>query len=306
LRSILLQTLPPAEVIVVESGPFNTAKQIVDRYMDHFKQRGVRLKYLRNLEGSLTLAKDIGIQNATFELVSFLDDDMVIHKDYYKAIMEVYEKIPYALGVMGKNLLGRKEKMRKIIDAYQKVFLIRIDCDSKFRVLPSLGNTYSDREGIIECEWLSGCATFKKEVLLKIRPDKNLKKYSENEDIDLSYRIYKKYPGTLFMTTKAKYLHGDPQMIRNVNRELLYMTEVYNLYLFYKNIDQNLKNKIIYIWSRIGRMFLLSIRFLIYKQVRYIPDILFATLYCLKNMKNIIKQDLNFFNKKLGNSYEGN
>jgi hypothetical protein len=141
---------------------------------------------------------------------------------------------------------------------------------------------------------------------LKIRPDKNLKKYSENEDIDLSYRIYKKYPGTLFMTTKAKYLHGDPQMIRNVNRELLYMTEVYNLYLFYKNIDQNLKNKIIYIWSRIGRMFLLSIRFLIYKQVRYIPDILFATLYCLKNMKNIIKQDLNFFNKKLGNSYEGN
>jgi glycosyltransferase involved in cell wall biosynthesis len=114
LRSILLQTLPPAEVIVVESGPFNTAKQIVDRYMDHFKQRGVRLKYLRNLEGSLTLAKDIGIQNATFELVSFLDDDMVIHKDYYKAIMEVYEKIPYALGVMGKNLLGRKEKHIRI------------------------------------------------------------------------------------------------------------------------------------------------------------------------------------------------
>jgi glycosyltransferase involved in cell wall biosynthesis len=190
LRSILLQTLPPAEVIVVESGPFNTAKQIVDRYMDHFKQRGVRLKYLRNLEGSLTLAKDIGIQNATFELISFLDDDMVIHKDYYKAIMEVYKKVPYALGVMGKNIMVSKEKpIRKIVEAYQKVFWIRINYDSKFRVLPSLGNTYSDREGIIESEWLSGCATFKKEVLLKIRPDKNLKKYSWNEDIDLSYRI---------------------------------------------------------------------------------------------------------------------
>jgi hypothetical protein len=89
-------------------------------------------------------------------------------------------------------------------------------------------------------------------------------------------------------------------------RELLYMAEVYDLYLFYKNIDQSFKNKIIYIWSRIGRMFLLSTRFVVYKQARYIPDILFATLYCLINMKNIIKQDLNFFNKKLGHYYEGN
>ncbi|MCX8182316.1 MAG: glycosyltransferase family 2 protein [Candidatus Methanomethyliaceae archaeon] len=302
LKSILKQTLLPAEVIVVESGPFNVAKEVVNRYKEKFGQLAIELKYFRNLEGSLTIAKELGIQNASFEIVSFLDDDMIIHKDYYKAIMEVYERVPYTLGVMGKNVekMGKRKILSKLVEAYQKIFLIRINHDFRFRLLPSMGNTYSDREGIVECEWLSGASTFKKDILLKVRPDSNLKKYCWNEDLDLSYRIYKKFPGTLFFTSKAKYLHKNVQLIRSVNKELLFMSEVYDLYLFYKNFDHSLKNGIIYLWSRLGRLFLLFGLFVINGEISQIPNIVLAPFYCLKNIRFIINQNLTFFNDKLG------
>ena len=92
LKSVLLQTSPPAEIIVVESGPFDASKSLIDRYKNLFKEIEVELRYLRNIEGSLTNAKDLGIKNSNFEIISFLDDDVIIDREYYKAIMEVYEK----------------------------------------------------------------------------------------------------------------------------------------------------------------------------------------------------------------------
>ncbi|MEM4213797.1 MAG: glycosyltransferase [Candidatus Methanomethylicaceae archaeon] len=301
LISILKQTVPPSEVIVVESGPFDVAKGVVELYKNGFRKNGIELKYLRNAEDSLTIAKDLGIQTSAFEIISFLDDDMVIHKDYYKTILDVYRKIPNALGVMGKNVqrIGKKGMLSRLVEVYQRIFLIRINHDFKFRVLPSLGNTYSDREGIVECEWLSGPSTFKKHILLKIRPDKNLRKYSWNEDLDLSYRIYKRFPGTLFMTSNAKYLHGPPKSLRSANKEILYMAEVYDLYLFYKNFDQTLRNRINYIWGRIGRVILLLVLFILRGEGRNITNVMLAPLYCLKNLRFIINRDLTFFNQKL-------
>jgi hypothetical protein len=80
-----------------------------------------------------------------------------------------------------------------------------------------------------------------------------------------------------------------------VGRERAFMEEIYNLYLFYKLIPQTFKNKVIYIWGRIG-----TIIYKIFK-LRFL-DIYFsfsATIFCVKNLHNIRKGNLDFFNKTI-------
>ena len=61
---------------------------------------------------------------------------------------------------------------------------------------------------IINCEVLNGSnCSYKRKILEKFRFDENLKRYSYSEDHDLSYRIYRKYPRSLYQTPHAKLVH---------------------------------------------------------------------------------------------------
>jgi len=305
LDSIIVQTKPPEEVLIIDNGTITDSKNLVEGRKKEFEKKGIILKYIKNeRENSVTVAQNIGIKNSTHEIISFLDDDLTLDENYYKEIIEVYKKIPNALGVEGHNQ-GAKER-NVIIDikkAFNKLFYVEpIDDKDKCRLLPSLGVTYpSFPNEVINCEWLSGATTYKKVVLEEIKPDENLKKYSWNQDPDLSYRVFKKYPNSLFLTPRAKYWHEKAREGRIPTRELIYMAEVYDLYLFYKDIDQNLKNKLIYLWSRIGRSsrFALLLIFKYKSETTGIKHIIMAPFYCMKHIKEIKKGDLRFFNETL-------
>jgi glycosyltransferase involved in cell wall biosynthesis len=306
LRSVLAQSISPTEVIVIDNGYIYETRKTVEKMESLFSSRGIKLKYIKNNENSLTVAKNIGILQSSGDIISFLDDDLILDSNYYREVTKVYETIPNALGVAGyiEHRQVKRGIASKILDAYKRIFFISIKGDSKFRVLPSLGNTYSDRSGVISCEWLSGASTYKRNILKIVKPDENLKKYCWNEDLDLSYRIYKRQPGTLFILTNAKYFHSVSPIGRNPKKELFYMVEVYGLYFFYKNIKQSLKNKAIYAWCRLGKAFLNCLILLFGARTRtedkrLIFHAVYAPLYSIMHLKNIIRQNLDFFNKSL-------
>jgi hypothetical protein len=170
-------------------------------------------------------------------------------------------------------------------------------------LLPSLGVSFpSVVDEIITCEWLSGAnQSYRREILKEFRWDENLKGYSQGEDLDLPYRIFKKYPDSLFMTPHAKLVHNEAEEGRPQKRELIYMDIIYLTYLFYKNIDQNFKNKVIYLWSRVGRI-IFNIAFSIFRSKSKLTEIKYtlgASFYCMRHLKEIKKGDLEFFNKGL-------
>ena len=80
------------------------------------------------------------------------------------------------------------------------------------------------------------------------------------------------------------------------------MREIYGLYLFYKIFNQNIENKIIYVWSRVGKL-ILNIGRSIFKisTAGLIENIYLIKAYvnCLRHLKEIKKGDLAFFNKTL-------
>jgi len=305
LNSIIVQTTLPKEIIIVDDSDTTEVENLIEQRKGGFKDKDMDVIYLRNRrEKSLTIARNIGIDHATGDIILFIDSDVVLDNNYIKEILKVYKKRGDALGVQG--LIQRKKDDRvilKFVDAFNKLFYIYLREETTCRLLPSLGVSYpSSVDGIINCEWLSGAnQSYRKDIFEEFRFDENLKKYSQGEDIDLPYRIFKKYPHSLFMTPHAKLIHNTSQGGRHPKRDVIYMDEIYLLYLFYKNMDQNLKNKLIYLWSRVGRTIFNTI-FLILKSKSKLVEIRYrigAPIYCMRHVGEIKKGDLEFFNKEL-------
>lgn len=309
LESILLQTTTPKEIIVIDNANDTATLNLIKTISDSFSKAGMPIIYIINtIENSLTQARTIGITRAKYDIVSFLDDDVILDKNYYSAILGCYQKETGAIGVMGYNTAGNNDTQNvksKILFAYIKFFQVSSYAEgTSCRVLPSLCLTYP-KVGLthnIQCEWLSGASTYHRKVFEFEKPDLNLKKYSWNEDQDFSYRVFKRFPNSLYLTPFALYYHKGSEEGRNPNHEIIYMSEVYDLYLFNKNIEKTPYNVYILLKSRVGRLLLRTFlefrrpNSMMLKNLSYIYG---APLYAFIHIKKIFRGDLKFFNQQL-------
>jgi len=299
LDSILGQSFLPVEVFVIDNARENATKASVQGQKEIFSSRGIRLEYIDNSkENSLTVARNWGIKMCGGDVISFLDDDVILDKDYYKEVAKFFNDNDKAIGVSAQTI-GNLYETSKIKFMFAqllgRIFFLGYYEKYECHVLPSMGVTSLMGNNSVSSEWISGASAYKRKIFSEFLFDEKLKKYSWDEDLDFSYRIYKKYPGTLFFNSRIKYLHKLSEIGRTQGRERIYMEEIYNLYLFYKLMPQNLKNKIIYIWSRIGTIFyrLVKGKFL---DTRLCVS---ALILCLKNLHKIKQGNLDFFNKTL-------
>jgi glycosyltransferase involved in cell wall biosynthesis len=74
VRSVLEQTLPPHEVIVVDDGSTDRTAELLQPWMD-------RIRYIPKPNGGVSSARNRGIIEATGDLVAFLDSDDTWHPD---------------------------------------------------------------------------------------------------------------------------------------------------------------------------------------------------------------------------------
>jgi GT2 family glycosyltransferase len=256
LASIGIQTALPKEVIIVDDSETDDVRYCIESFQDDFQKIGVLLKYIRNTAGkSLTIARNLGIQNTNGAIILFLDDDVVLDECYVEGILDTYARFPSAMGVQG--LIQNIEKTNYFISLFNRFFYLGHNEKLRSRVLPSTSCTYpSIPEGYrspVLCEWLSGCnQSYRKEVFLTLQFDEKLTRYSYKEDVDLSYRVFKTWPLSLYLTPVARCDHNVSQTGRLAKKARIEMEEIYSLYFFYKNIDQKTTNKCIYLWSRAG------------------------------------------------------
>ena len=189
-----------------------------------------------------------------------------------------------------------------------KILFLGYPEENKCKVLPSTHNTYPYiLTKVISCQWLSGSnCSYKREILEQFQFDENLKKYSSGEDLNLSYRIFKKYSSSLFMTPYGKLIHKTSQEGRIPKKELINMTQIYRFYHFFKLIDQTIINRLIFLWSFVGSLIMttaFSIMILIIKgsksRLITVKYTIGAYIICMRHLKEIKRGDLEFFNKGL-------
>jgi glycosyltransferase involved in cell wall biosynthesis len=84
LDSVLLQTLPPKEVIVINDGSTDNTKEVVERYKN-------RVQYIEKENGGKSTAVNLGISRATGEYVWIVDDDDVAFTDALERSVKILE-----------------------------------------------------------------------------------------------------------------------------------------------------------------------------------------------------------------------
>lgn len=302
LNSIIVQTTLPKEVIIVDDSDNDEIENVIEHGKNEFEEKSILLKYIRNKkEKSSAIARNIGIENAIGDIILILDDDVILDKDYIMEILKVYEKYPNALGVQGyiTNL-----NLSKFWNMISKILFRPYYEKNKCRVLPSTNATYPYLlDKVISCQWLSGSNhSYKREVFQSFRYDENLKRYSYKEDVDLSYQVFKQYQNSLYITPYARLIHKASEEGRLPNKMLIQMRYIYILYFFYKHINQNIMNKIKFIWCWVGYLIMitiLSILSLSKSGLVTVKYIIGAYVTCMKHINEIKRGDLEFFNKGL-------
>jgi len=295
LDSILGQSVSPLEVIVVDNDAKLSAQAVVCQYEARYREQRIALRYQASHKNSPSFARNMGAKLSQGDIVLFLDDDIFLQEDFLSEILKVYEVKPAALGVQG-YITNTAERPRWL----RKVFFLPNFEPGACRVLPSIRSSYPFAPNtLIPCERLSGgVASYRRSILTEFSQDENLLRYSFGEDLDQSYRIFKRYPDSLWLTPFAQCIHKTSPTGRVVGKEQVYIIEVYGLYLFYKLFPPTLKNKAIYWWSFCGRI-LGNIKHPSRATLVEVGHRLGALGFCLRHLREIQTGHLEFFNRAL-------
>jgi GT2 family glycosyltransferase len=227
LYSVREQTVCPDEILIIDGSTNSHTEKVVNQ--NHFDNLSYFL--VPDADRGLTKQRNYGVERIgnRIDIVCFLDDDIVLERDYFEQLLKTYQVYPKALGVGGyiKNesdceFVGegyfpkineycydgwkRKDGSRFIL---RKKLGLDSDRPPGFSPLFSHGRSVSylpPSDKIYEVEMLmGGVSSFRKKVFETVRFSTYFEGYGLYEDADFSLRIAK--IGKLYLNTAAKLNH---------------------------------------------------------------------------------------------------
>ena len=248
IRSILKQSFLPHEIFIIDSSK---NPLLYSMLRERFPFAISKIKYI-HLKVSNNAARNIGIRRSSGDIVFFFDDDVVLDKNYIKEVVKVFAKDKGGKigGVMG-NITTTKRDTRSIRAKLKHLFYQSYYGDGKFR--PSGAVTWvNGKKKNTRTEFLSGCSSaYTRKVLNEFKWDEKLGVlggYCFSDDLDLSYRVSRKY--ILMYTPFAKLEHRPPTKVFSLEMKRQYVFN--NFYLFKKNMPKHLSNIFAFIISVYG------------------------------------------------------
>ena len=300
LRSLAPLAGKLQEVIIVDQSKDGSTKKLISKF------NGKNIKYLFSKTPSITIARNLGVAHSSLKskVICFLDDDVDINRNYFLKIIEMFNKNHEALAVAGVDDTSYtgKNKHGKFYRLMSKIFFLGHFEKDEARVISSYGNTYPlNLQKVINAEWIPGLnMAYKKEVFKEQQFDENLLGYTVAEDIDFSYNLNRRRPGSIFITPYAHLVHRASKLSRNPTKRLAYINQVDHFYFNFKNLNRTLKEKLVFVWSLLG-IALLRIGDFVVRQDQMtklkLAYFFESLLYCINNLEKIREGKLREFDK---------
>ncbi len=173
VESVLTQTVPPLEIIVIDDGSRSATRRSLAPYVEN-----ARIRYFWQRQQGWGVARFAGVAHSQGAILAFLDDDCIAPPEWLARYAQAYAKHPDAGGIGGglrpgarMNLAGRKQ-----YDGHLAYFE---------RLNAPLGVTV-DQPGRV---WFTfgGNRTFRRDEWLKAQPD-GWSWYHDDTLIDLRLR----------------------------------------------------------------------------------------------------------------------
>ncbi len=248
LWSLREQTLLPIELIVVDASDSCATCDFIDAEK---KNISFSIKYIQSAP-CLTQQRNAGARQATGDYICFLDDDVVLDKEYLSKASEAFRiQGPVEVGgITGK--ITNAHSHRKWPDRlFSRIFFLTESGSGRMK--PSGFPTYRNGDAQAEVEVLSGCnMMYSREVLYRFSFDEKLHGYCYMEDVDFSYRVGRYY--RLIYQPKARLEHF-PSTYRTADSRLLKRMLVRNqLYLARKNLPRGVRHRYALAMSIAGQM----------------------------------------------------
>lgn len=236
IRSILGQTVPPAEVVVLDDGATLPGLP----HAGELQAAGICPIFHRNTAGlDLTSMRNLGATLSTGEIVAYLDDDVELFPDYFQRLLEVYARDPERrIGGVGGFVVNPKPMTwyRRLRWWFNVLFL-----NSGFtegRVLPSgfctdLFATPRPLAAETEVDFFMGAtSSFRRAVFAHEQFTPGYHGYALDEDKDFSRRVALRW--TLVTTPLARLRHFESPRMRP-DKENYARRFIVGRYLFFTN-----------------------------------------------------------------------
>jgi GT2 family glycosyltransferase len=251
IKSVIAQSLPPDELIIVDAS--DTEEPYL-RIREEFHQEEFKYIHAKLNTTSADHQRNIGVRNSSGDIIFFLDDDVVLDKDFIKEIVKVFEKdVEKKIGgVMGNIVNTPRPKKFKTLLLYsvRRIFLLPVSGTGRFRSSGCPTFAHGGKE-IKNVEFLSGGLTaYRKEVFKDLKFDEDFPNAMFTDDEDFSYRVSRKYQNVY--TPYARVTHNPSPIGRVNHRTRARMTIEARYYMLMKNFPRTLKYTLAFWWSVIG------------------------------------------------------
>ena len=205
LATLVAQTEPPEQVVVVDSSDDDATQRVVDQLRATWPE-GSRLDHVPS-RPALTHQRVVGLARTRGQVVHFVDDDVELAPDYFAVVRRTFAADDAIVGVGGFVVNGARRPVRRLDE------WLGLDARVGGRVLPS-GRNVPLRDpppGPVDVEWLSGCAmSYRRAVLEREPPNEEFP--FEGEDVELSFRVGRH--GRLVVTPAARVVHHESRANR--------------------------------------------------------------------------------------------
>jgi len=294
LLSVEANNTKPIEVLIIDQG------NIKPKMLKNFN---LNLTLIKINKKSLTQAENIGVDLAVGDIISILDDDIILDKNYFKTILESFTKYDKVKIVQGKIV---NYQSNKIMDFFYGLFLgpgslKKSNYVRQFNFESMAYKSYSNTEEF--CMWASGCnMNIKKDVFKYEKFDPQMLRPPTDEDVDFSFRVYKRFgPNSILLQPKAKLIHNTAPTGRLSNYNRILIKKIHKIYLSYKNgRRRGLKEFLKEVWYNFGCLSFYALRMCRgdYKSFFYFLAVQYQILLHRRDIKNL---DIEWMNLKLFN-----
>ncbi|HYP23970.1 MAG TPA: glycosyltransferase family 2 protein [Actinomycetota bacterium] len=254
VRSLVAQTVLPAELVVVDSSDETPTRAEIEALCS---SAGIKLDYHHPAPRGLTVQRNVGNDRSTGDPVFFVDDDVWLDEDCHEEVLKEYAKWGPELG--GVRATPKRPARPSLgTRIYRRIFGIGGWWpEASGKVRPGFyAEGVSDSAGVRKLEYFNGWfMSYRREVFEHERFDEALAGYGYKEDIDFSYRVSRRY--TLVQTPAARCDHLKSDASRMNSHQLQRMNLANQFYLHRKLMPQTLFHKAALWWAWIG-LFILN------------------------------------------------
>lgn len=250
IESIKNQTLLPLEVLIIDDGKISElTKNLIHKLLS---VNEILFRYFKKDRPGLAESKNLGAKKANGDIILFLDDDVVLGKDYLKRLLDVWQRNKEDEKLAGVSGMVTNIKRKSLAEKFfNRIFFLY--SMKPWSILPWGFQTWDyNLKKEEKSEWTPcGFTSFRKEIFKKHQFKSFQSGRTALEDIEFCWRVNKN--GYYFIITpSAELIHNESQTGREKAIVSGYKEGFNRCLIFETHAQKTLKNYLCFLIATMG------------------------------------------------------